>query len=236
MNIKNCSDWTILSWWVCTKIIQDNLWSKTESWWEDVIVDNWYWTHYLNLGWAYSQNHDISKYKKIKINENIDSLRLFITVDFPNWFKEKYSYATSPWFKFALKYFFWEKWFDEEWWFYNVLRNSSCSNLINDPTRNLNWAIVWKDINWWYTRILDLTKKTPIASEQGECKPWLQYRYTDTLWFINGNISKELYVGGYLSHVGEWAWHWPIKWWEVSVIKDIKIEYIWNSWAIEVTK
>lgn len=231
LNIKDCWEWKIRSWWICTEI------SQTEISWEETIENNKYWTHYLDLGWVYSQDHDISKYKKIKINENIDWLRLFITIDFPNRFKENYSsYTTSNGFKFALKYFLGEKWFDEEWGFYNVLRNSSCSNLINDPPKGLDWAIVWKDINWWHIWILDLTKKAKIALEKEKCKPWLQYTYTDTLWFINKNIGKELYVWWYLSHVWGWTNHWPIKWREVSLIKEIKIEYIWNDWAIEIVQ
>jgi hypothetical protein len=231
LNIKNCWDWEIFSWWICI----ENTINKTPQ--EEIGQNNWYWTYYLNLWWTYSENHDISKYKKIKINENIDGLRIFITIDFPTRFKEKYSsYTTSNGFKFALKYFLGENWFDEEWWFYNVLRNSSCSNLINDPPKGLDWAIVWNDINWWHTRVLDLTKKTKIAFKKDKCKPWLQYTYTNTLEFINKNIWKELYVWWYLSHVWKWANHWPIKGREVSLIKEIKIEYIWNDWAIEIVQ
>ena len=204
--------------------IDSQTWTNNNTW-SIIEVPSTYGEHTLTILTGFMLDRVSKKesdYPSILVDSRVKNVVLVAEVDFPNWFKTKYSsYATSPWYFFALKFFIGS--FDN-WWFYNVFRNNN-GWVANDGKRWLDGAKVWKDISGWHVREIPLDKAI-VANPSGSY--WYTYFYgTD---YLNANIWRKVPIWVYFSSTKEFGW------WNITLIKSLSIKYTWELWAIKISE
>lgn len=222
--IKNCNEWY--------EILENSCVSKIRE--RKIVLNNEF----------IVKDYEIWAYPKIKINDEIYWWFIKYTVDYSDEYKKWpyskwYIYGIRPdWTTarsvFAFYFFLWEniyakkspylEWF---WWFFNVFAQRKSWDFRNDASKWLFWLIEWKYILWWYTREIPISNEVFVATKSEEWKEWYQYKPLRLKEYINKHIWSYLHIWWFLSN-------WWIEWWKFTNIKSIEIEYIWNSWAIEI--
>lgn len=187
-----------------------------------------------------SKDKNIWSYPKIKINSQIVSWSIDYTIDFTQEYKNTYSnyveWKTSDgrdarsifWLFFFLGdplYASQSSYIYGRGGFFDSFSPNG-TTLSNSNTLGLNGIVEWKDIAWWYTRNIPISKDIIVANLEPDRTENYQYKRVNILDFINNSQWGELYIWWYLSN----AW---IQWQEFTNIKEIKINYVWLSGAIE---
>lgn len=156
----------------------------------------------------------------ITVKKPINNIKISFEVTFTDYFKKYFqSYVEADWYFFAFKFFIWTI---DNWWFYEVFRNQN-DGVSNSINWDLNGAKTWKEINNWYTRVIEW-EQVKIAFPAGK----YGYTYAYPKNYINSKVGQTLHIWWHLSSVKE------MKWRNFTRINQITIEYEWDKDAIEV--
>lgn len=194
--------------------------------------------------WFIANNNVIGAYPKFKINSPILSGTIRITIDFADSYKnwgryDNYIYwRTIDWQPARSVFWFflvvWREtiahknsYLDSFWWFFDVYANNNGWDLRNSDNLWLNGLVEGKDILWWYTWTIPITNEVIVATKKWERTESYKYKPLKLLDYINNSIWNIIHLWWFLSD----AW---IPWWQLTYIKSIEINYIWDKNAIEL--
>lgn len=218
------------------------------SWWFE-LIDNTCLSEIrqrtIVFTWSFAaKSHTLWSYQKIKINDTIQNGTIKITIDFQElyknglydnfiyWWKKDWSHANPD--KFWLFFFLW-KWNQGALspytfgygWFFDVLTQSERWILGNSSTLWLNWLVPWNQIIDWYSWEMPIENNIIFATNIDEWRSDYQFKRLNLLDYINNSIWSNLYIGWYLSNMDN------KKWWEITQVKSIEIQYMGKNNAIQ---